>query len=160
MIILSLDISSTTTGWAVFDNDKLIKFGKIKLNYKQLNLSEKLLIFKHEIILLIKEYKPDNIVIEDVFFGRNVKVIKTLAKFGGIAQECSLNYANVIAYVMDNKTTKSFFKVKKKKELYNKLCVDLSLDFCDYDNYNDIVDAYAQGVCYYNKIIIGDIEDD
>lgn len=155
MIIFSLDVSSTVTGWCALNCDKPLDYGRISLD-KSLSLSEKLFVFRHELVDIFSRITPDRVVIEDVFFGRNVKVIKTLAKFGGVANECCFTYTNTLPYIMDNKTTKAFFGVKSKTDLYLRMCSDLSIDTCRFDDYNDVVDAYAQGVCYYHKIVLGE----
>lgn len=84
MILLSLDLSTTSTGYSVFDLSKkslkqsLVKYGALKPNVKGLtkltypmgalkkcqNLSEQL----KELIL---ELKPDKIVIEEINAGKN-----------------------------------------------------------------------------------------
>ena len=66
--ILCLDISSVSTGYALFKNGKLLKSkcGKITID-KKLSLGQKLGIFDGKIYNLIIKVRPDIVIIEDTF---------------------------------------------------------------------------------------------
>ena len=81
--LLSLDTSTTSTGWAVFqngiyqDSGVIDEFKKEKNGYKRLGLMVK------KLLMYIEQLNPDIIVIEkDVVFG-NMKVIDMLMKIIG-----------------------------------------------------------------------------
>lgn len=63
--LLSLDMSTTSTGYAVFLGHKLQKYGVIKGD-KSLDWKERVKIMAVEIKTLIDTYKPDKIVAEDI----------------------------------------------------------------------------------------------
>src|SRR6188508_2321984 len=91
-VILALDVSSSSTGYAVIRNGRWrfsgSSCGTISTPSK-LSISERLVLFRDEIEALIKKVKPDLIVIEDVFSSRNISVMKLLARFNGVAIEIS-----------------------------------------------------------------------
>ena len=63
--LLSLDASTTSTGWAIFEEDKLIDYGKI-CPLKSLDWRERIAAISESLIEIIEKYKPNKIVIEDV----------------------------------------------------------------------------------------------
>lgn len=87
MILLSLDLSTSNSGYAVFDTEtkSLIKSGQIKAKVKGIsrmkypeNAFHKCLSIAHQIGELKKEIKPDLIVIEEVNRGINRIAQKSL----------------------------------------------------------------------------------
>lgn len=152
--IFSLDISSASTGWSYMIDNEIQAYGKITPE-KKLDKPEKLLIFRRELIMVLKMYKPKYVVIENGFFGRNVNTLKVLSNFSGVAMECCLAVTGAIPYIMNNTTTKSHFKAKNKEQLYEKIVKLYKLDDFEYDSHNDITDAVAQSRCYYETILKG-----
>lgn len=74
-ILLSLDLSTTCTGWSVFDIDqaKLLDYGTLKPSTKGLSKMvypkqqlTKMIDLSFKIIGLIENYKPTHIVIEEI----------------------------------------------------------------------------------------------
>ena len=156
--ILSLDVSSVSTGWCYSVGRRTASsYGIIKTDPK-LDISERLIIFKNELIRVLNKRSPTHVVIENGFSGRNVKTLKVLTKFAGVAQECIKRETDITPYVMNNKTVKSFFGVKTKRELYDAV-VEKHMFWTKgfkFKTHNDIVDAWAQALCYYVTIIEGE----
>lgn len=78
MTILALDISTTSTGYSIFDSKKLIAYGVIAPTGKVLTRIEKI---ADEINLLMLEYKPDIIYAEEpepAFVKNNIDVYRKL----------------------------------------------------------------------------------
>jgi len=153
--VLSLDVSSTSTGWSfITERKNSLKFGTIRPDRK-LSVVAKLNFFRVELIKVLKKYKPTYIVLEDTFMGANPKVTKLLAKFGGVAEQTVYEYSKKEPYVMSNTTPKSFFKAKKKEKLFV-LIIDL-LDFTEkmitFKEWNDIADSIAQLWCYCDEVL-------
>ncbi len=155
--VLSLDISSASTGWCyVVDSKTPIQaFGTITMK-KGLDNIEKLVIFRERLIHLFDMCKSTHIVIEDQFFGKNVNTLKLLSKFCGVALECSLSVGRIKPHIMSNITTKSYFGVKSKEALYSFVLKEFDVkddSTWTYKTHNDITDAIAQGICYADTVI-------
>ena len=75
-ILIALDESTTCTGYAVFNDSELIKHGLFALKSK--DVLERVSYIMEEIEELIKTYKPDNMVIEDVQITMNAATAKSL----------------------------------------------------------------------------------
>lgn len=149
--ILSLDISSKSTGWCLIASGKLKGAGIIKTDPKTdwaVRLSE----FRGRIATLLLDKYPSHVVIEDTFSSINPKVGKMLAHMGGVAMECCVTVLKLSPYIMTNTTPKSYFKVKNKEQLF-----DVIVDYFElpkkkwtFKKCNDMADAIAQGMCYYD----------
>lgn len=109
-VILALDVSTTSTGYALYEGDKLIHFGYIKPKDKDwLTRVRKMA----EEVANINSEKPINtVVIEDTFFLKNIKTVKKLCLAQGILL-CKLPDAELVQ-VFPN-TWKKHFGLGKGK---------------------------------------------
>lgn len=91
MILLSLDMSTRKTGWAIFNNDKLIAYNLIEIQGKE--TSERTTYMYDKIQELITSYNVDCIVCEDVPVSThsNMEVGKNLC----VLQGCLLAIAHI-----------------------------------------------------------------
>ena len=90
--LLSLDTSTTSTGWAIFKDGTYQESGVIDDFKKEKNGYKRLELMVKELLTDIGQLKPDVIVIEkDVVFG-NMKVIDMLMKIiGAVYGFCLFN---------------------------------------------------------------------
>ena len=115
MILLALDQSSKITGYAVFDNETLLHYGKINLTNE--NVGIRLVQFRKEVLSLIKKYQVEKIAFEDIQLqntvGNNVKTYKVLAEFFGIVHELC-EELNIPYEIVPSVTWKSTLNIKGK----------------------------------------------
>ena len=118
-MILALDISTSITGFCVFNEYDNIHIGHIDLR-KEKDFFKKVDIVRKKIEELHKQYEFKEVAIEEAFqsFGRGLssaKTLFTLAKFNGIIQ--------YIVFTLDLKTTvinvNNARKIPKKNVLLN-----------------------------------------
>lgn len=64
MIVLSLDASTSCTGYAVFDDDKLVAYGAIKPNGD--NWRDRIMDETMQLADIMRQYKPAFLVAEDI----------------------------------------------------------------------------------------------
>ena len=81
-IVLSLDMSTTCTGWALFKEEKLIDYGKITPN-KNDEWQDRLQETAFEIKSVVEHYNPTKIIAEDVPLKRSGGM-KTLVMLGAV----------------------------------------------------------------------------
>lgn len=148
-VILAFDVSSSCTGYAVIRSGKwrLSKksWGKIKIPPK-LPLAERLFVFRNGLEKVINTVKPTSIVIEDVFALKNVKTLKLLARFNGVALEVSRRYSNKEPLLVLTSTVRAFLKSgKSKEETFDFICKKYSLAW-KFKEMNDIADAIVLGL--------------
>jgi Holliday junction resolvasome RuvABC endonuclease subunit len=84
--LLALDQASVTTGYAIFQNGQLIKYGKITLDDP--NVGTRLATLRQTLIDMINEYNITCLAFEDIQLqasvGNNVKTFKVLANVFGV----------------------------------------------------------------------------
>lgn len=154
--VFSMDIAASTTGWS-FISDQLknqFEYGLIRTKPK-FSTSERLVYFRRELENLLLEFRPTHIVIEDVYYGLNVKTTVLLSKFAGVAQECCKSFTGVEPHIIHTNTVKAYFKVKTKQQIF-----DFIVDIFDWDRekisfkkHNDLTDAIAQLICFCDQIL-------
>jgi len=89
-LILALDISTSITGFCVFDKHNSVHIGHVDLR-KEKDFFKKIDLVKEQIKQLHEQYNFKEVAIEEAFqsFGRGLssaKTLFTLAKFNGIIQ--------------------------------------------------------------------------
>ena len=89
MRVLALDQASRTSGWAVFDEGKLVTFGKFTADHS--DVGDRLYYIRNKVSALINEYNIDEVVFEDIQLqgnvANNVATFKALAEVFGVLYE-------------------------------------------------------------------------
>lgn len=87
--LLALDQASVITGYAIFEDEKLLKYGKIEL--KDDEIGPRLVDLRNQIQTLIKDNSITYVAFEDIQMqasvGNNVKTFKVLANVYGVILE-------------------------------------------------------------------------
>jgi Holliday junction resolvasome RuvABC endonuclease subunit len=173
---LALDISTSCTGYCVFDNNgKLIKSNAIVLT-KEKNFFKKVSIVENEIHEVVKEYDITDTVIEESLQSfrpglSSAKTLFTLSKFNGIVQYiCYKLGTNIHSYNVNTARKLAGISVNRKSALKTKDQVLIQVSKIEskltlpkkilksgprkgteiYENFcYDIADAYVIGVAYF-----------
>lgn len=136
--ILSLDQASYKTGWAIFDDEKLIQYGVFETNSN--NETQRYNEIKNWLISMIQNWKPDFVGIEGIQLQEsngkmNILTFEMLARLQGIIMETC--YSNGIKFeichtatwrnycgvkgkaIPDNTIIPTLYGFKKAKEINN-----------------------------------------
>lgn len=152
MLLLSLDVSSKSTGWAIInDKFKLLYYGVILM--PDIETKFKLYWFYNYIDNLLKIFNPGIILVEDTYL-RNVKTLKLLSQFAGIVNLLAALHNKEIKFLSPNKV-RSYYKVKTKKEVFDfiKKKYKVKLKHLTFEDGNDITDAILQGLYYISEVL-------
>lgn len=151
--LLSLDTSTTSTGWAVFqngiyqDSGVIDEFKKEKNGYKRLGLMVK------KLLMYIEQLKPDIIVIEkDVVFG-NMKVIDMLMKIIGAVYGFCLNNG-ITYYEFAPSEWRKYVKLQafgRKRTEFKQASIKYVKDNFNKEVNDDEADAICVGIAYCKK---------
>ena len=120
MRLLALDQSSHITGFAVFEDGKLIAHDKFNLLSD--DIGERLWQYRQHLIQLIDKYKIDEIAFEDIQMQtqiNNVATYKILAEIFGITQEFCVEF-KIPYQVVSSNTWKSKLNIKGKQRAEQK----------------------------------------
>jgi len=154
MIILSLDPGFDRTGYAVFDKKKVysdnfryITSGLIKTDVKS-SKSARLSVIYHKLNELIRKFRPETIIIEDIFFFKNQKTVVGVSQAQGVilltAALSNITVKSLSPLVIKQRVTGYGFSDKKGI----KKMVDLQLPLKNKKIGDDEYDAIACGLAY------------
>lgn len=159
MKFISLDASTTCIGWAVFENDNLIKYGRLEPTEKGLDWQDRVHNLLPQLEQLIIKYHPNIIYQEDVPMGGaggNLVLSQLNYLKGALSvierKYCNIEYLSVGTWrknigINDGKDQRRNIKkiksIEKANELFN---LNLPLEFTSGGNYkengsDDIADA-------------------
>lgn len=110
--ILALDQASRTSGYAVFQEDKLIASGTF--TYEDDDFSLRLVKIRNKVIALIEQYNINKILLEDIQLQgqtNNVETYRKLAEVRGVLSElaCEMDIPHEIIH---SQTWKSTLNIK------------------------------------------------
>jgi Holliday junction resolvasome RuvABC endonuclease subunit len=147
--ILGLDVSSSSTGYCIINNGRLLKstLGTINPNSKS-SYGERLQYFSEQLIYLIQEYNPDKVVVEDIFRGPNAKTFKTLAMFRGVCFLTVFNETgkNPISIMPTEARKLVGTQGVTKEDGFNFVMNKYAFSEYTFDTHNDITDAIILGL--------------
>lgn len=151
--LLSLDTSTTSTGWAIFKDGKYQESGVIDDFKKVKNGHERLKLMTKELLDNIGQLKPDIIVIEkDVVFG-NMKVIDMLMKIiGAVYGFCLFN--GITYYEFAPSEWRKYVKLQafgRKRDEFKKASIKYIKDNLNMEVNDDEADAICIGLAYCKK---------
>jgi Holliday junction resolvasome RuvABC endonuclease subunit len=146
--ILSFDLSTVSTGFALIYNGKIIQdaYGTISPP-KKLKGGAKLVFFQDEIRKIIKKLKPDLVCIESIFKGPGLIAYKSLSMHRGVVvktiyEETGKDPCSILAVEARATLDLSTSKDDAFKEAIKKY----KLKGFDFIKDNDIIDAFILGV--------------
>lgn len=116
MKILALDQASRISGWAIFENNKLIKYGKIDLKSDD-DIGIRLFQLRDRVLKLIQENNIEKVILEDIYMDgqrvNNVQTFKVLAEVFGVLYELCVELGIPVEAVLAG-TWKSSLDIKGK----------------------------------------------
>lgn len=83
--LLSFDQSSRITGWACFQDNKLLTYGKFTLDDDDIGV--RLTKLRTKVQELINQYHPNEVIFEDIQEQNNIQTFKVLAQVYGVMSE-------------------------------------------------------------------------
>lgn len=111
MTVLGFDQSTTTSGWALFQDNEYRLSGVLKFKEEP---EERLCLMADAICERIDYIKPDKVVIEDIFDNNNVHTLVVLARLqGAIIQYC--HKQSIPIDILAPKTWRKLVGIKGKK---------------------------------------------
>lgn len=147
--ILAFDQASITSGWAVFDDDKLVNYGKWTSNGS--HSTQRISLTKAWFASMIEQWKPDEVILEDIQLhkfenqGEAVLTFKKLAHLQGVLKNYCFD--NGIPYkVVSPSTWRTDTNIKGKTRNDKKRNAQLKVQsFYDINVTQDEADAILIG---------------
>ena len=147
--ILSFDVSSVSTGWALIEDNKLKEFGTIVPQHSY-TLQEKLYWFKNEVHSLLNIVQPDYVIVEQTYL-KNVNTLKTLMQFFAMLNIECFTELHEEPVLVSPQTIRSHFGLKKKEDVFDyvKNKYKAKLKNYTFETGNDITDAILMGLYWW-----------
>ena len=155
MRLLALDQASNISGYAIFEDGKLLKYDKINLT--GYDLADKLILLRKQIANLIQEWNIEEVIMEDIQLQgnvtNNVKTFKVLAEVFGVIYEL-VNEMNIKNSAVLASEWKSTLQIKGRDRTAQKRAAQQYV----IDNYGikptqDECDAICIGAHRYKKTV-------
>lgn len=147
MVILGIDSSTTSTGWAVIDtkfNDelRLVDYGSIKP--PKVETIDRIIYISRELKQMLHDFKPELIVIEEVNVTRNMNTIRALV---GLLTEIEVmlrkRQALYVKMTPSEWRKKVGIKCKNDREMLKKASIEYVRE-----KYNEkVTDDEADAIC-------------
>ncbi|MBY0356971.1 MAG: crossover junction endodeoxyribonuclease RuvC [Candidatus Obscuribacterales bacterium] len=150
--ILGIDPGTATTGYGIIDLQgqdcySYVASGTVKTS-KDLCQSQRLQIIRADILWLIKEYNPDVLAIESIFFFKNAKTLVPVAQARGVIIEAAgSQQIPVVEYTpMQVKMTVAGYGKAEKSEV--QFIVARLMNHKEIIKPDDASDAVAIAICH------------
>ena len=142
-MILALDISTSCTGYCLFDEDKLVDIGSINLS-KHKGLFEKATYVKERILMLGEHYKISDVVVEENLQAfrpglSSAKTLMTLAQFNGVVRWICHEIFNIKPTAINVNTARKTVGLKIDKKDKSKTTKEKVWDWVENNNKEDVV---------------------
>lgn len=156
MKILGIDVGFAITGWGIVEKDsasknqmKLIDYGAI-FTESDLEIHQRLELLYKALNKVIKEYKPDVLAVESIFFFKNQKTVINVAQARGVILLAGqLNKLPIFAYTpLQVKTALTGYGRADKQQIQKMVKLMFSLQ--EAPKPDDVADAIAIAVCHLN----------
>ncbi|SRR5260221_243957 len=157
MRVLGIDTGFAIAGWSIIEKNKaklngleLIDYGAI-LTDAGIPIEQRLETLYNSLDKIIKEYKPDCVAIESLFFFKNQKTVMNVSQARGvIILTCKLNKLDIFDYTpLQVKTTVTGYGRAEKKQIQK--MVKLILGLKEIPKPDDAADAIAIAICHINN---------
>lgn len=150
MKILALDSGLERTGYAVFKKNsdaKLLSYGCIETDKSQ-TLAKRLLILGQKVKKIIESSKPDLMILEQVFFSKNVKTAIQVAQAQGSTILIAAQNGVPVEFITPSEVKQAVtgFGGSDKKSVGK--MIQLTLHLPVLPKPDDVVDAIACGLAY------------
>lgn len=155
MRILGLDPGTATIGFGIIETGRqkhrLLDYGCIK-TASGLPFAERLRQIYDDLKIIIKEWKPQAVAIEEVFFSKNVKTAIQVAQArGAIMQQLALETHQIAEYKPQQVKEAVCGYGKAEKRQVQKM-VQLILEMDEIPSPDDAADALALAICHANSL--------
>jgi len=147
MIILSIDSGIERTGYAVFKNKKYVSSALIKTS-KNKSTEIRLEEIYSQLKIVFKKYKPEILVVEQLFFFKNQKTFIRVAQTQGVALLLAAQNKIKVEFLtpLQIKQTVTGYGQADKKSVQKMLKLELQIDIKQDDESDAIACGYAYSI--------------
>jgi len=151
MVILGIDPGTANTGYGILTIDRNIRVTECGCIHTSADkeMSERLKIIYQQVSDLIKQYHPDEVAVEQIYFSKNSKTALSIAQARGVIMlSASLAGKKVFDYtpLEIKQAVVGYGRAEKQQVQY--MLKDL-LSLAEIPSPDDTADALAVALCHY-----------
>lgn len=149
MRVISMDQSTRLSGYCYFENGEYVESGVVDMSKSKLETDKRSFEMARELWKVIKKYKPDHLIIEDVQQQSNPKTMITLARFSGIIigyAEAHNVQVHIVLPSQWRKTLEYAQGPKVKREALKQQSLDYVKEHLGFELQEDEAEAYCIGM--------------
>ena len=156
MRILGIDVGTQIAGYSVIEivGGKLrpLTYGAIKATSNKLSFPDRLRKIHEGLTGIIQEYKPTDVVVEEIFYGKNIKSAIKIGEGRGIAILCAA-VANIpVTEYAATVVKKSVTGMGNATKMQVQEMVKNILGLSEIPKPTDAADAIAIAICHCHRI--------
>lgn len=154
--VLAFDTSTTSTGWAVFEDAEFARSGCIDLRRSKYSAEDRIKVMCHEIIDILKKEKPNIIVVEKISVNRNLDTIRKLSRIIDVCFFYTLLLGNVRFHEYSPAQWRSALGMQRKhasRQIYKTLATKYADKHFKDGVTEDEGDAICIGAAYVSEYI-------
>ncbi|MGR3179957.1 MAG: crossover junction endodeoxyribonuclease RuvC [Candidatus Anammoxibacter sp.] len=156
MRILGIDVGTQIAGYSVIEiaggKLKPLTYGAIKATSKKLSFPERLKKIYDGLTIVIQEYKPTEAVVEELFYGKNIKSAIKIGEGRGIAILCAANANIPVTEYAATVVKKSVTGLGNATKMQVQEMVKNILGLSEIPEPADAADAIAIAICHCHRI--------
>ena len=157
MKVMGIDPGIAITGYGVLEkegnNVKLLNYGSITTD-TSMETSERLLIIYNSLTDVIKNFKPDRIAIEELFFNKNAKTVMQVGQARGVSILATANQGIEIWEYTPLEVKQSIVGYGRASKQQVQEMVKVLLDLKETPKPDDVADALAIALCHLNSYVM------
>jgi Holliday junction resolvasome RuvABC endonuclease subunit len=148
--ILAIDQASTVSGYSIWKDKLLASYGKIQSKDK--DIIERMYEMYNQIKALIKNQKPDFVVLEGVQYQSNQKTYNQLSQLQGVLFSICLE-KNIGFCIVEPSVWRQFSGVKGRVRAEQKLsAIEKIKELYGFDTEEDVAESILIGVWAINNV--------
>ncbi|OGK15060.1 crossover junction endodeoxyribonuclease RuvC [Candidatus Roizmanbacteria bacterium RIFCSPHIGHO2_01_FULL_39_12c] len=159
MIVLAIDSGLEKTGYSVFHNkgiDSYLRTSGLLKTDKTIAIEKRLLQIYQKLNKVINEFRPQVIVIEQLFFFKNKKTAIAVSQTQGVIMLLAAQHKIALKLLTPLQIKKTVTGYGQADKLSIRKMVNITLHISKKIKEDDEIDAIACGLayCYLNKSIL------
>lgn len=148
MVILSLDISTRSTGYAITEDGILLDYGTLKSSNS--DYLKRGFEIREQLLYVLKNFTPDVVVVEELKVLTNQKVLVKLGIVNGIL--LSLFSTTPILFIPPS-VWRSEYGLNKKRKEAKKQAIEIASNFSEVKN-DDEAEAILIGLAKKTRFLV------
>lgn len=157
MKVLGIDPGIAITGYGILqkkdNNVKMMKCGSI-ITDTSMDTSERLLIIYNSLTDVIKDFKPDRVAIEELFFNKNAKTVIQVGQARGVSILAAANQGVPVWEYTPLQVKQSIVGYGRASKKQIQEMVKLLLGLKEIPSPDDVADALAIALCHLNSYVM------